>query len=69
MCYLVFKIFTEKQHQAPTSADVQPMAGIIVSLKMYNISKTKLQYVPNTSLVCCSWLTNSHLCKKNLYKI
>ena len=39
MCYLVFKIFTEKQHQAEPprlqSADVQPMAGVIkLSLKM-----------------------------------
>jgi len=49
------KIFNEKPHQAPTSADVQPMAGVIkLSLKINNISQTKLQYLPNRPLVCCS---------------
>jgi len=45
------------------------MAGVIkLWLKIINISQTKLQYVPNTSLVCCSWITNSQLFKKTYMK-
>ena len=58
--------------RAPTSAVCWCSANgrcnkTVVKNVGYNISKTKLQYVPNTSLVCCSWLTNSQLCKNPVW--
>jgi len=48
---------TQNQHQAPppTSADVQPMAGVIkLSLKINNV-------------IWCSQLKNSQLCTKLIW--